>query len=173
MHRRLPAIAMASVPFFCSLALWGAWHFWLVPVLFPFSLALLAFPACLGFAAVLASEPHSSAVTARPSKRPVALAAVAAYAVAYACALYAWSSMLGLLPEHYKFSANTVSLSRGTIEMWAALSAATVVVAVVVRRTALTGSLSRKLATSIIGMSCATAVLFGSFLAAGLASYRP
>jgi hypothetical protein len=164
---------MVALPLLYGLLLWAAWHYWLVPVLFPLSLASLAIPACLGYAAVLAFESPTTEVAYRSSSRAVAFISLVVFALAYACALYASGSMLGILPEHYKFRSDTVSLSKRTVEAWAALSVVAAVFAFIVRRTALPGTLSRKLATAAAGMTFPTAILFGMFLVAGFASYRP
>jgi hypothetical protein len=172
-HRNtLAAVALASLPLLCSLVLWAAWHFFLVPALFPLSLAVLAFPACLGYAAVLISKPAAVNSAYRKSWLLVFLAVIL-FAIAYACALYAWGSMQWLISEYYKFGAKTVLLSRSTIEIWVGLSIFTATIAFLIRRLLKPETLSQKLAISTIGMSSTTAVIFGAFLASGLVSYRP
>jgi hypothetical protein len=173
MHRGFPAVTLAALPLLWSLVFWAAWHFWVVPVLFPLSLGFLAFPACLGYAAVLATESPTAPSQSRSSTRAVAFLSMVMLTLAYACALYAWVSILGILPEHYKFNSSAVSLSKRTVELWAGLSLVASIGALFVHRAALPGTLSRKLATAAVGMACPTAALFSIFLAAGLVSYRP
>jgi hypothetical protein len=172
MRRIRAAVVIASLPLFFSLAHWAAWHFFYVPAFYPLSLSILGFPACLGYAAVLFVEPRIEKDSPQRNSWVLVFWAMTSFAVAYACALYAWGSMQGLFSEHYKFRSSSVSLSKSTMAIWGCVSIVVITVAVIIRRMVRPESLSRNLATATIGMSSVTAVLFSVFLVVGFASYR-
>jgi len=160
MSHRARTLTFAGLPLLWAALAFATWHFWLPGFLVPISLAFLAVPASLGYAAVLLLEPSSSFQSRNWSHFILHACAVAASLVAYATALYGLGSLFGLLPEKYKFGNSAVYLSRSTVWLWAELSAGAFATSGLLYFALPPRSLSHQLCRATIGIVSLTTILF-------------
>ena len=152
-------------------AYWAAWHFNFSSLFFWLAMPSLLVPVSLGWAMALRLQ-RAADSRDQPHRQWLVLPAALLALIAYLSCLYASGSVFGLIPEAYKFGNTSAYLSRSTVQMWAAITAAALFAALALLRLSQSRSPANALLRTSAGMLLFAALFMIGLLVSGHVTFR-